>query len=89
MIAYKGMPVINNKLYTIGIQDYYYLNSEVGLGFTPEQLAEHGGLKTAAADAFEVLKSYLAEHRGAGGSIDKRFRIRGTVRGERRDLLQR
>ncbi len=89
LIAYKGIPIIDDHLYTIGLQEYYYLNSEAGLGYTPQQLEEHGGLKTVAADAFEVLKSYLSEHRGVGNSIDKRYRVRGTVRGERCYNLER
>ncbi|MBE6040586.1 MAG: bifunctional metallophosphatase/5'-nucleotidase [Clostridiales bacterium] len=84
-IWYKGEPLRDDDEITIGLQEFYYLNSEQGLGYTNAQLKAHGGLKLAAADAFEVLRDYLHDHHDLGGHCDDRYIVHGTVRGEHFD----
>lgn len=75
-LKFKGKPVEKDQKFDIGLQEFYYLNAEEGLGITCDELNELGGLKVIAPDAFEVLKEYFSEHKGLGGPIDKRFIIK-------------
>lgn len=81
-IRYKDEPLRDDEKITIGLQEFYFLNSRQGLGYTNDELKAHGGLKLAAADAFEVLRDYLHEHSGLGGHCDDRYIVHGLVRGE-------
>ena len=43
---------------------------------TNADLEARGGLKLAAADAFEILRDYFKERKGLGGPVDDRIVIR-------------
>jgi len=75
VLTFKGQPVTNDQLFDIGLQEFYYLNSEEVLGQTNEELTRADGLKTISEDAFGVLKGFLMDHKGLGGRIDKRIII--------------
>ncbi|MBQ6151487.1 MAG: bifunctional metallophosphatase/5'-nucleotidase [Mogibacterium sp.] len=74
-LSFKGQPVANDQLFDVGIQEFYYINSEDVFGQTNDELAKAGGLRTISEDAFGVLKEYLQEHKGMGGRVDKRIII--------------
>ena len=63
-------------MFDIGLQEFYYVNSEEVLGQSNEELTRAAGLKTISEDAFGVLMEYLKEHKGLGGRVDKRIIIR-------------
>jgi len=75
VLTFKGQPVTNDQLFDIGLQEFYYLNSEEVLGQTNEELTRADGLKTISEDAFGVLKGFLMDHKGLGGRVDKRIII--------------
>lgn len=85
VLTYCGKTVGLDDEYMIGMQEFYFLNSEAGVGISPEELVGGGRLKVAAPDAFEVLQDYFREHSGLGGPVDGRFKIHGTVRGKHYD----
>ena len=74
-LTFKGQPVANDQLFDIGLQEFYFINSEAVLDQTNEELAKAGGIKTISDDAFGVLKEYLEDHKGLGGRVDKRIII--------------
>ena len=74
-LSFKGQPVTNDQVFDIGLQEFYYLNSEEVLGQSNEDLTRAGGLRTISEDAFGVLRDYLKEHKGLGGRVDKRIII--------------
>ena len=74
-LSFKGQPVTNDQVFDIGLQEFYYLNSEEVLGQSNEDLTRVGGLRTISEDAFGVLRDYLKEHKGLGGRVDKRIII--------------
>lgn len=82
VIKYKGKIVTDDQQISIGIQEYYYQLSEIGLGITNEEFEKNGKVREIASDAFTVLKDYFSEHSYLGGPVDDRYIVHGTVRGE-------
>ena len=76
LLELNGKPVTARQRITVGVQEFYYENSEIGFGMTHEELEKYGGLRIAAADAFTVLRDYLADHPGLGGKTDRRLVIK-------------
>lgn len=74
-LSYKGQPVTNDQLFRIGLQEFYFVNSEAVLDQTNDDLTRNGGLTIISENAFEVLEKYLKEHKGLGGRVDKRIII--------------
>lgn len=72
---FKGEPIDDEKIYNVGMQDFYFLNSEAGLGMRPEELSENGIAKVISQSAFQTIEDYLSEHSGLGGRIDDRIII--------------
>lgn len=75
-LSFRGKPVKNYQLFTVGLQEFYFINAETVLGISCEELTKRGGLRVAAPDAFEVLKDYFSDHKGLGGFIDDRIRVK-------------
>ena len=75
-LSFRGQPVANDQMFDIGLQEFYYVNSEDVLGQSNEELTKAAGLKTVSEDAFSVLRDYLKGHKGLGGRADKRIIIR-------------
>lgn len=75
-LLFKGQPVTNDQLFDIGLQEFYFINSEAVLGQTNDELTRAGGLKVISDDAFGVLKEYLRGHKGLGGRADRRIVIK-------------
>ena len=79
----------DDQILSIGMQEFYYLNSELGLGLTNEELEATDGIRTISADAFETLRDYFSEHKGLGGRTDGRFILKGTPKGRALELARR
>ena len=75
-ISFKGQPVTNDQLFYIGLQEFYFINSEAVLGQTNEELTRIGGISTISEDAFGVLKDYLRRYKGLGDRVDRRIIIK-------------
>jgi 5'-nucleotidase len=88
-IRFRGKPLEDDQILSIGMQEFYYLNSETGLGMTNEELEATDGIRTLSIDAFGTLRDYFAEHSGMGGRIDKRFILKGTLRGRALEMANR
>ena len=80
-IRYRNELIADDQIISIGMQEFYYINSEIGLGLTNEELEKTDGLRTVSGDAFETLKDYFSDHKGLGGPVDDRMVITGTIRG--------
>lgn len=74
-LTMNGEPVEDDKIYNIGLQEFYFLNSEIGFGLSNQELQKHGDVRTIASDAFEVLETYMSENKNIGGPIDDRLII--------------
>lgn len=78
-ITINGKEIQDDELYQIGLQEFYFANSEIGFGMTTEELQEHGELRVASSDAFGTLKDYLSSNKNLGGPVDNRLIIKGKV----------
>ena len=74
-LTFKGQPVTNEQVFRIGIQEFYFINSEAVLDQTRDELTKAGEFTVISDDAFGVLKKYFTEHKGLGGRVDKRIVI--------------
>jgi 5'-nucleotidase len=75
-LYFKGQPVMNDQQFDIGLQEFYFINSEAVLDQTNDELTRIAGLKTLSDDAFGVLRKYFESHKGLGGRVDKRIVIK-------------
>ncbi|MBR0400230.1 MAG: bifunctional metallophosphatase/5'-nucleotidase [Mogibacterium sp.] len=82
-LTFRGEPVIPDKTYTIGVQEFYYATADIGFGMTQEELNPGGELRIGTPDAFGLLHEYFSNHTGLGGPVDDRYKIHGVVRGIR------
>lgn len=72
-LKYDGQPVVEDKLYTIGIIGYHILNSQSYLGVTQEELLAAGRSKVIATNVADVLEEYLKGHQNIGGKVENRL----------------
>ena len=75
-LLFKGQPVTNDQMFNIGLQEFYFINSEAVLDQTNDELTRAGGLNIISEDAFGVLRKYFEGHKGLGGRVDKRIIIK-------------
>lgn len=75
-LLFKGQPVTNDQMFNIGLQEFYFINSEAVLDQTNDELTRAGGLDIISEDAFGVLRKYFEGHKGLGGRVDKRIIIK-------------
>lgn len=75
-LSYKGQPVTNDQLFDIGLQEFYFINSENVLDQTNDELTRADGIKAVSDDAFTVLRDYLKAHKGLGGRTDNRIIVK-------------
>ena len=81
-VEFDGKPLEDDRMLEMGMQEYYLINSENGLGIRPEELvAEEDGIWIASPDGFLTLQDYFSGHQDLGGSMDDRCVIRGNVGG--------
>ena len=81
-VEFDGIPLEDDRILEVGMQEYYLVNSETGFGIRPDELiAGEDGVMIASPDAFLTLQDYLSEHDHLGGKADNRCIIRGDVGG--------
>ncbi len=81
-VEFDGLPLDDDRMLEVGMQEYYLVNSETGFGIRPEELvAEEEGIWISSPDAFLTLQDYLSGHQNLGRSLDDRCIIRGNVGG--------
>ena len=81
-VEFDGLPLEDDRILTVGMQEYYLANSDIGFGISPEELTgEEEEACIATQDALTTLKDYLSAHHRLGRRIDNRCVIRGKVGG--------
>ena len=81
-VEFDGEPLEDDRILEVGMQEYYLINSETGLGIRPEVLVPiEEAVRVASQDAFATLLGYFSEHQDLGGPLDDRCVIRGNVGG--------
>ena len=82
-MTFRGEPVDLDRMYTIGMQEFYFTSSDIGFGISSEDLIREGRLRVLSPDAFGLLQDYFRENRNLGGPVDDRYKVHGTVRGKK------
>ena len=57
-----GVPVENNRVYTVGLQRYHYKNTQIGFGMSLDELTTLRKARILATSCREILDEYLSSH---------------------------
>ena len=60
--TFNKQPIDDKRLYTIGLQNYHFLNIEDGFGITQKEVEENGKARILATSCRDVLEEYLSTH---------------------------
>ncbi len=73
---FKGKPLEDEKLYSVGFQGYHYETMEENLGIPAEEIAKNRKPMVVSTSCFDVLEEYLGSHRKLGGRVSGRIVIK-------------
>jgi 5'-nucleotidase / UDP-sugar diphosphatase len=73
VLNFDGRPVVEDKLYTVGLIGYHIINSQPFLGVTQQELMAAGKSKVVATNVTDVLEEYLKSHQNIGSQIENRL----------------
>lgn len=76
-LVLDGKEVQPEDTFFLGLQEFYMLNCEIGLGLSLAELQKYGEAKVISNDAFGTLRDYLQEHEGLGTPLDDRLVFTG------------
>ena len=74
-LTLDGMPIEEEKVYKIGLQYYFYLNTMDFFSVSHEEVAEIAKPRRVATSCREVLDEYVSSHQNLDHSISGRLRI--------------
>ena len=60
--TFNKQPIDDKRLYTIGLQNYHFLNIEDGFGITQKEVEENGKARILATSCRDVLEEYMSTH---------------------------
>lgn len=70
-----GEDVVDEKVYKIGLQYYFYLNSKDFFAISHEEFVQNGKPRRVATSCREVLDEYLSSHQNIDRHISGRLEI--------------
>ncbi|MBQ2119010.1 MAG: 5'-nucleotidase C-terminal domain-containing protein [Clostridia bacterium] len=68
-----GVPVENNRVYTVGLQRYHYKNTQIGFGMTLDELTTLRKARILATSCREILDEYLSSHQRVDSNTENRL----------------
>ena len=71
----NGEPMEDDALYTVGLQDFTYNNTDIAFGVTPDEISKNGGTRIVATSCRDVLDEYLSEHQNLTKELDGRLTV--------------
>ena len=69
----NGIPVEDNRTYTIGLQRFHYLNTQIGFGIPLEELSQLHKGRIVATSCREILDEYLSSHQRLDQKTENRL----------------
>ena len=72
-LSFKGLPVVDEHTYTIGLIGYHILNSAAYLNITNDELLVNGKSKVVATSVPEVVEEYFKNHQNIGRKVEGRL----------------
>lgn len=61
-ITYKDQEIDDDRIFTVGLQQYHYLNIEKGFNITLEEVEKNGKSKIVATSCRDVIEEYLSKN---------------------------
>ncbi len=74
-LSLYGAEIEDERMYKIGMQYYFYLNSKDFFSISHEEIEENGKPRRVATSCREVLDEYLSSHRNLDRHIEDRLVI--------------
>ena len=74
----RGEPIEDERLYTVGLQYYFYLNMKDFFSVSQEEIEQNGKPRTVATSCREVLDEYLSCHQNLDHPLSGRLKIEGA-----------
>ena len=71
----NGAPVEDDELYTVGLQNFTFNNTELAFNISLDELKKNGGARVVSTSCRDVLDEYLTENQHLGREIDGRLTI--------------
>ena len=72
---FRGLPVDENKIYTIGLQHYHYSSFEEFFSVSLEDVFKNGKPKIIATSTRTILDEYLSVHQNLDRKVSGRLVI--------------
>jgi 5'-nucleotidase len=73
-----GASIEDDRIYKIGLQYYFYLNSLEFFGISHEEIEQNGKPRRVATSCREVLDEYLSCHQNLDHRISGRLHVEGV-----------
>ena len=71
----NGTPIDDDRIYKVGLQYYFYLNSKDFFGISHEELEQNAKPRRVATSCREVFDEYLSSHQNLDRQISGRLKI--------------
>ena len=72
-LNFKGKPIDDQAIYTVGVQAYHYTNLKDFLDVTPEECEANAPTRTLCTSARDVLEEFLISHSNLKRSVEGRL----------------
>lgn len=72
-LSYEGEPIIDERLYTVGLQEFHYLNMDENFAVSREEAAKNRKPKIVTTSCREVLDEYLSSHQHLNHEVEGRL----------------
>ena len=73
--SFRGEPIGDDRVFTVGLQNYHFLNMEDALALSHAEAAENGEMRVIASSCREILDEYLSRHQNLERSVNGRLVI--------------
>ena len=70
-----GETVADEKLYTVGLQNFHFLNVKYGFNISIEELEVNGKARMVATSDRDILDEYFSAHQHLGHPVDGRLTV--------------
>lgn len=72
----NGNKIEDKTIYKVGLQNYHYINIDIGFNITTKELDENGKSKMIATSCRDIIEEYLKEHQHLEREANKRLIIK-------------
>ena len=74
-LTYRGIEIVDDDIFTIGLQNYHYCNLESFFGVSFEHVKTFGTPKMIATSCLDILEEYLSTHKAIRQDVEGRLTI--------------